>query len=135
VIEATDVMADGRVYLTTSSGISAVALRHAKKIIIEVNRHHSHRLAEMHDVMILPRPPHRSPIPIHDPLSKIGTPFAKCDPKKIVAIVETDLPDGVAPFAEPDDVSSAIAGHVVRFLAGEVKLGRLPAEFLPLQSG
>ena len=135
VVEATDVTPDGRVYLSTSGGISPSALRHADKIIIEINRHHSHRLAEMHDVLILPRPPYRSPIPIHDPLTKIGTPFAKCDPKKIVAVVETNLEDGVAPFDEPDKVSSAIAGHVVKFLADEIAAGRIPKEFLPLQSG
>jgi len=80
VVEAVDVTPDGRVYLSTSSGISPSALRHADRVIIELNRHHSVRLAEMHDVAILPTPPHRSPISIHHPLSKIGTPFAAVDP-------------------------------------------------------
>ncbi len=135
VIEAVDVTADGRVYLSTSSGISPSLLRHAEKVVIEINHHHSKRLAEMHDVMILPPPPQRSPIPLHHPLSKIGTPYAAVDPKKIVGIVETDEEDGVIPMTEPDDVSRQIAGHVVDFLLGELAAGRIPQEFLPMQSG
>ena len=68
VIEAVDVSFDGRVYLSTSGGVSPSALRHADKVIIELNRFHSTRLSEMHDVRVLPRPPHRSPIPIHHPM-------------------------------------------------------------------
>ena len=89
----------------------------------------------MHDIAILPRPPHRSPIAIYHPLSKMGTPFASVDPKKIVGIVETDAPDGVAGFDAPDDVSEKIAGHVIKFLVDELHAGRIPPEFLPLQSG
>lgn len=135
VIEAVDVTFDGRVYLSTSGGISPSALRHADKVFIELNRFHSTRLSEMHDVKVLPRPPHRSPIAIHHPLSKIGTPYATVDPKKIVGIIENDMPDGVAPFTPPDDVSNAIAGHVVKFISAEMAAGRIPPEFLPIQSG
>lgn len=135
VVEAIDVTADGRVYLSTSVGASPSFLRHAEKVIIEVNRHASPRLWEMHDIAILPRPPYRDPIPIFHPLSKMGTPFATVDPKKIVGIVETDEPDGVSGFDAPDAVSERIAEHVVRFLLDEMKAGRIPAEFLPLQAG
>jgi len=135
VIEAVDVTADGRVYLSSSGGISPTCLHHADRVIIELNRHHHARLAEMHDVSMLPTPPHRSPIPIHHPLSKIGTPFATVDPHKIVGVVETDEADGVSGFPAPDEVSNRIADHVVRFLVGEMQAGRLPEAFLPLQSG
>ena len=135
VVEAVDVTFDGRVYLSTSGGVSPTYLRHADKVIIEVNRHHTTRLAEMHDVARMPKPPFRSPIPVLHPLSKMGVPFASVDPKKIVGIIETDEPDGVAPFTEPDEVSEKIAGHVIRFLVDEMKAGRIPDEFLPLQSG
>jgi acyl-CoA hydrolase len=70
VVEAIDVTRDGRVYLSTSVGASPSFLRHAKKIIIELNRHPSKRLWEMHDIAILPPPPSRDPIPIHHPLSR-----------------------------------------------------------------
>ncbi|MBI1335842.1 MAG: succinate CoA transferase [Phycisphaera sp.] len=135
VIEAVDITDDGRVYLSTSSGIAPSVLRHADKVIIEVNRHHSRRLAEMHDVLILPPPPHRHPIAIQHALSKIGTPYASVDPSRVVGIVETDEPDGVSAFDAPDEVSNRIAQHVVKFLLDEIRAGRLPTTFLPLQSG
>lgn len=135
VIEAVDITPDGKVCLSTSGGASATYLRHAKKVFIELNRHHSPGLAEMHDVFVLPNPPHRGPIPILSPLTKIGRPYAQVDPQKIVGIIETDLPDGVAGFDEPDEASSRIAGHVVRFLLDELHAGRIPPEFLPMQSG
>ncbi len=135
VVEAIDVTRDGRVYLSTSVGASPTYLRHADKVIIELNAHHSKRLWEMHDISILPTPPHRSPIPIHHPLSRFGTPFAVVDPEKIIGIVETNQEDGVAGFDEPDEVSQKIAGHVVRFLMDEMRAGRIPPDFLPLQAG
>ena len=135
VIEAVDVVKDGRVYLSSSIGVSPSLLKHADKVIIEINRHHSQRVNEMHDIRILPPPPHRSHIPIDTPLGKLGTPFAYVDPKKIVGIVETDESDGVAEFNVPDLVSRQIAGHVIKFLVDEMRRGRIPPEFLPLQSG
>ncbi|MEM6332844.1 MAG: succinate CoA transferase [Planctomycetota bacterium] len=135
VVEAVDITADGRVYLSTSGGISASALHHADRVIVELNRRHAVRLNEMHDNFLLPRPPLREPIPIHHPLSKIGTPFATVDPAKIVAVVETDESDGVAPFRAPDTQSETIAKHIVNFLADEMRAGRVPDEFLPVQSG
>jgi len=135
VVEAVDLRPDGRVYLSTSVGISPTVLRHAKKVIVEVNRAHAPRLAEMHDIFQLPRPPLRGPIPIQSSLSKIGTPFVPVDPKKIVGVVLTDEPDGVPPAREPDDVSRGIAAHIVRFLLDEMAAGRIPPEFLPLQAG
>ncbi|MEX0777565.1 MAG: succinate CoA transferase [Phycisphaeraceae bacterium] len=135
VVEAIDVTRDGRVYLSTSVGASPSYLRHAEKIIIEINAHHSPRLWEMHDIAILPKPPHRNPIPIPHPLAKMGTPFATVDPARIVGIIRTDEADGVAPFDEPDHTSQRIADHVVRFLINELHAGRIPPDFLPLQSG
>ncbi|MEM1165898.1 MAG: succinate CoA transferase [Planctomycetota bacterium] len=135
VVEAVDVTTDGRVFLSTSSGASPSMLRHASKVIVEVNRQHSKRLAEMHDVVVLPVPPHRSPIPVAHALSKIGTPFVPIDPNKILGVVETEAPDGVPPAREPDDLSRSIAGHIVDFLLAELRAGRIPPDFLPLQAG
>lgn len=135
VVEAVDVVKDGRVYLSASVGATPSFLRHADKVIIEVNAHHSQRLCEMHDIRILELPPYRSHIPIEYPLQKIGTPFAAVDPAKIVGIVETNEPDGLASFDAPDECSRRIADHVVGFIVNEMRAGRIPPEFLPLQSG
>lgn len=135
VVEATDVTADGRVYLSTSVGVSPSILRHAKRIVIEINRRHSRRISEMHDIAIMPPPPHRNPIGINSPLAKIGVPFVAVDPEKILGIVETNEPDGIAGFAEPDAINERIAEHVVEFLLAEKRAHRIPPEFLPLQAG
>ncbi len=135
VVEATEITSDGRVYLTTSVGASPTFLRCAEKVVIEINRHHSVRLREMADIVMLPPPPHRTPIPIHEPTTKIGWPYALVDPQKVIGIVETDEPDQMDPFVPPDGTSQRIAKHVVRFLLDEMQAGRIPAEFLPLQSG
>jgi acetyl-CoA hydrolase len=89
----------------------------------------------MHDMLCLPRPPQRRPIAVHHPLDKIGTPYASVDPKKIIGVVENTQSDGVSPFVPPDDVSERIATHVVDFLLAELRAGRIPPEFLPLQAG
>jgi acetyl-CoA hydrolase len=135
VIEATEITPDGRVFLTTSIGASPTYLKCADRVIIEINGHHSMRLREMADIMIVPPPPHRNPIQIHDPISKIGWPYAQVDPKKIVGVVENDEPDHVPPFSPPSRVSLKIAEHLIRFLADERSAGRIPREFLPLQAG
>ncbi len=135
VVEAVDVYADGRIFLSTSVGASPSFLKHAKKIIVEVNRYHHPRVMEMHDIKILPAPPVRSPIPINHPLEKIGTPFMQVDPSKIVGVIETNESDGVAPFDEADEVSRKIANHIINFILEEKMHGRIPKEFLPLQSG
>ncbi|MDW7740208.1 MAG: succinate CoA transferase [Bacillota bacterium] len=135
VIEAAEITADGRIYLSTSIGASPTFLRCAEKVIIELNRYHSVRLSEMADITIMPPPPNRSPIPIYDPLNKIGLPYATVDPKKIVAVIDNNEPDGMKPLVEPDEISRKIAHQVVDFLLDEQRAGRIPSEFLPLQAG
>ncbi len=136
VVEVTEVTRDGRVYLSSSIGASPSYLHHADKIIIELNQHHSKRLWEMHDVVILPPAPGRHPIAISHPMSKIGVPFVTVDTDKIVGIVETDEADGIGEFSAADEVSDRIAEHVTEFLLREMRApGRIPPEFLPLQAG
>ncbi|TVQ81523.1 MAG: succinate CoA transferase [Phycisphaeraceae bacterium] len=135
VVEAVEVTDDGRVYLTTSVGITPSLLKHADRVVIEVNRWASRRLPEMHDIALLRRPPRRDPIGIHHPLARIGTPYATVDPSKIVGIVETNEPDLVSPFAEPNEVCRRIGRHVAEFLVRELRAGRIPPEFLPMQAG
>ncbi len=135
VIEAAEITSDGRIYLSSSIGASPTFMHCAENVIIELNRYHSVRLSEMADIKIMPPPPHRSPIPIYEPLNKIGFPYAVVDPKKIVAVVENDEPDGISPFDSPDEISRRIAHQVVDFLLNELRAGRIPKEFLPLQAG
>jgi succinate CoA transferase len=135
VVEATEITRDGRVYLTSSIGASPTYLKYADHIIIELNRYHSPRLREMADILIMPPPPHRFPLPLHDPLTKLGYPYAVVDPQKVIAVIENDESDMVPEFAEGDERSERIAENVVRFLLDEMLAGRIPADFLPLQAG
>lgn len=135
VIEATEVTRDGRVYLTTSIGASPAYLNYADYVLIEINDFHSKRLREMADIMILPPPPLRVPVPLHEPLTKIGYPYALVDPRRIIGVVYNHEPDRVAKFSPPDARSRKIAEHVVQFLLAELRANRIPKEFLPLQAG
>lgn len=135
VIEATEVTRDGRVYLTTSIGASPTFLQSAEKVIVEINRYHSPRVSEMSDIAIVAPPPRREPIPIHDAMARIGFPYASVDPRKIVGIVEHEAPDDTGAFDPPAPAHEKIAGFVVDFLLDEMRAGRIPEEFLPLQSG
>ena len=135
VVEATEVTPDGRVYLTTSVGATPSYLKYADYVVIEINQFHSKRLREMADILILPPPPHRVPVPLHDPLTKVGMPYAVVDPRRIMGIIENDEPDRIQPFTPGDWRSRKIADHVLNFLLGEMWAKRIPKEFLPLQSG
>ena len=135
VVEATEITRDGRVYLTTSIGASPTYLKYADKVIIELNRSQSPRLREMADILVMPLPPNRNPIPVFDTLTRIGWPYAWVDPEKVIGIVETDEQDHVAAFMPSNKTSERIAQHVVGFLLDEMRQGRIPDSFLPLQAG
>lgn len=135
VVEASEITADGRVFLTTSIGASPTFLRCADKVIIEINRHQSPRLREMADISVMPPPPRRYPIMIYDPLCRIGWPYAIVDPAKVVGIVETCEPDAISGFSPPDEVSEKIANHVIDFLINEMRSGKIPKSIYPLQAG
>lgn len=135
VIEATEITPDGRVYLTSSIGASPTFLKSAEKVIIEINRHHSIRTREMADIITVPPPPNRNPIPIHDPLCRVGYPYAVVDPNKVIGIVETNEPDHVRPFTKPGDHCDKIAAHVLEFILKEQERGIIPKDLLPLQAG
>jgi len=135
IVEAADVSVDGKVLLTTSVGASPTFLSKAKKILIEVNRYHPKELLGFHDIYELRNPPHRRPIPLVNPEDRIGTQRVWVDPKKIVGIVESNRPDEVKNFTQINDATYKIGQHVAAFLAAEVKCGRIPRSFLPIQSG
>jgi acyl-CoA hydrolase len=135
VVEASEVTADGRVFLTSSVGASPTFLQVADKVLIELNRFHPRRASEMADILVPRRPPYRPALDLGHPLQRIGQSYARVDPGKVVGVVETCQPDELGGFDPPDPASRAIAGHVVRFLLEERAAGRIPPEFLPLQSG
>jgi len=136
VIEVTAITEDGRLVPSSSVGNNKTWLDQADKVILEVNRWQPAALEGMHDVYYgTALPPNRKPIPLLHPDDRIGEPYLRCDPDKIIAIVETDAPDRNSPFTPPDADSKQIAAHLLDFYAHEVRRGRLTPQLLPLQSG
>ncbi|MBO5054495.1 MAG: succinate CoA transferase [Muribaculaceae bacterium] len=135
IIEAADINEKGEVILGTGIGNIPTYAKLAKKIFIELNDRLPSSIYGMHDIILLQDPPYRREIPIYAANDRIGSPVLKIDPNKVVGIVRTSSLDGVKPFSAVDEVSQQIGSNVVRFLISEYRSGRLPAEFLPLQSG
>ena len=136
VVEAVAILPDGRLVPSTSVGNNKTWLDQADMIIIEVNELQSAGLEGMHDVYYGTQlPPHRKPIPLVQAGDRIGEPYLRCDPSKVIAVVMTRQSDRNSVFAAPDEVSEQIAGHIIEFMQHEVGKGRLPAHLLPLQSG
>ncbi len=135
VIEAADVTPDGEIVLGSGMGGTPTFCELADIIIVERNSYLPKEIRGFHDIFEVPNPPHRREIPIYKPSDRIGSPVIKVDPKKIAGIVETHYTDGVKGFTPLDETTVKIGENVANFLASEYKLGRIPKEFLPLQSG
>ncbi len=135
VVEACKVTADGEITLSTSVGASPTFCRVADKIIIELNEHHPEALHGCHDIFEQAEIPYRREIPIYTVKDRPGSPVVKVDPSKIVGIVRTNQADECSPFTEFGEMIGKIGENVAEFIAGECKIGRIPKEFLPIQSG
>ena len=136
VVEVTAILEDGRLIPSSSLGNNQAWLNAADKVILEVNTWQPMGFEGMHDVYHgLVNPPNREPIPLVRAAQRIGSPYMKVDPKKVVGVVISDSPDRNSPFKDPDEGSKRIAGNILEFLGWEVKKGRLPENLLPLQSG
>ncbi|EOW3633931.1 acetyl-CoA hydrolase/transferase C-terminal domain-containing protein [Escherichia coli] len=135
VIEASALAPDGRVWLTSGIGNAPTWLLRAKKVIIELNHYHDPRVAELADIVIPGAPPRRNSVSIFHAMDRVGTRYVQIDPKKIVAVVETNLPDAGNMLDKQNPMCQQIADNVVTFLLQEIAHGRIPPEFLPLQSG
>ena len=135
VVEACEVTAGGGIVLSTSVGASNTFLRLADKILIELNSAHPSTLLGMHDIFEPQDPPLRSDIPINRVYDRIGSPICVVDPSKIAGIVYTNLEDEGSPFEEGSPSTNRIGELAAQFLVKEKKTGRIPPQFLPIQSG
>ncbi len=136
VVEVTAILADGLLVPSSSVGNNKTWLDQADRVIIEVNHWQPRELEGFHDVYYgAALPPNRRPIEMTHAMQRIGEPYLRVDPAKVVAVVETNSPDRNSPFTPPDATSEAIAWHVLDFLRHEVATGRMPPELLPIQSG
>lgn len=135
IIEAVDITDDGEITLSGGVGCVDTYSQVCDKIIVELNRAYDSSIRGLHDIYTPATPPHRREIPIYEPSDRIGSPVLKVDPKKIVAVVECYYRYGVKPFTPVDETTAQLGNNVAKFLTDEYMSGRIPAEFLPLQSG
>jgi succinate CoA transferase len=135
VVEAAEITPDGGIVLTSGVGAAPTFCAAAERILIEVNRRQPAALRGMHDIYSPADPPHRREIPIYRPSDRIGLPMLRVDPAKIAGVVESELEDDGMAFEPPSEVTERIGRNVAEFLAAELRAGRIPSAFLPVQSG
>ena len=136
VVEVLGVTADGLLIPSTAVGNNKTWLEIADKVILEVNTKPPAKMEGMHDIYYgTAIPPRRVPISMTHADDRIGQPYLKVDLNKVVAVVETHKGDRDNVFAAPDANSNTIAASIIDFLSHEMKMGRLPKEMLPIQSG
>jgi acetyl-CoA hydrolase len=133
-VEATEVLEDGSIVLGASVGSTPALIQQADKIIIEVNTF-LHSFKGLHDLVKMDSPPNRKPLLINRVNDRIGSFSLPIDHEKVLAVVESTRPDNTTANDPQDDVSKAIAQHILNFFEHEVKHDRLPPSLLPLQSG
>ena len=124
-----------KAYLTSAGGISPTVARLADKVIIELNAFHHPKAGLLHDVFEPLDAPNRQPINICNVTDRIGKQYVEIDAKKIVGVVECNIPDEARGFKGEDPVTTQIGLNVAQFLVNDMKRGIIPPEFLPLQSG
>lgn len=134
IIEATAITEDGAIVPGPAVGGSPEMISVSDKVIIEVNTA-TPSFEGMHDIDMPVNPPFRQPYPHTSCDYRVGVQAIPVDPSKVVAIVESTTRDKVPSNTPSDANSQKIASHLVEFFEHEVKMGRLPDNLLPIQSG
>ncbi len=135
VVEASQITERGEIVPTYGVGVLPTICRLAEIVIVELNVAVPQALRGLHDICEPADPPYRRELPVYRPGDRVGYDCVRIDPRKIACVVLTDRATEVSSFAETDDVTTRIAANVARFLEGEMQAGRIPREFLPVQSG
>ena len=135
IIEAQSISDEGEIILSTGTGNAPTWTQLADKIIVEINDQLPAEIRGMHDIYVPLDPPCRREIPIYHANDRIGTPGLWVDPKKVAGVVYTSKKLGGGSFTPTDETTMKIGANVCGFLVNELKKGRLPKSFLPIQSG
>ncbi|GEN34047.1 acetyl-CoA hydrolase/transferase family protein [Aneurinibacillus danicus] len=135
IVEAVAITEEGYIVPTTSVGNSAIFVEHAREVIIELNLAHPLSLEGVHDIYDVGPQGKRQPIMLTEAEQRIGTQAIQVPLEKIKGIVVTEEPDTASSIVQPDEETATMAAHLIEFLRGEVKAGRLPKTLAPLQSG
>lgn len=125
-----------KAYLTSAGGIAVTIARLARHVILEYNHFHHPDAKLLHDCY---EPGEcgfaRQPIPIIHVGDKVGNNYVEIDPKKIVGVVDCNLPEEARAFKDLTPETQQMGYNVAEFLVADMKAGRIPPQFLPLQSG
>ena len=124
-----------RAYLTSADGIVPTIARLARKVILELNTFHNPDARYLHDEYECLEYPYRQPIPMTGVGDRIGTQYIEIDPKKIVGVVECDIPEEARSFKASTPETDMIGRHVVDFFLSDMRAGRIPPCMFPIQSG
>ncbi len=135
IIEVTEMSPNGDVVLGAGLGMTPTLAKVAKKVILEYSSYYKTSFRGFHDNYVPLDPPHRREIPIYKPSDRIGSTVLHIDPKKIIGVVPSNASEGVKPFTPSDDVTHQIGENVCNFLVQQLRMGLIPKEFLPIQSG
>lgn len=135
VVEVADLLDSGEAVLTTGVGCTPLFCELADQIIVEVNEYHGRRIFGMHDIYDIGNVSSRRPIPINSPKDRIGTTTVKLDVGKILGVIRTNLPDDNPNLSKNSVETDKIGHNVAKFLIDEMRKGRIPSNFLPLQVG
>ena len=135
VVEASRIRPDGSVILSGSAGISAEALTHAKKVILEVNTAIPDYTG-FHDIALPNVYPNVNwPVPLVNIGDRVGLPYVELDKSKVVAVVESNLPDYPVAFKAASQAEIKIAQNVIEFLLYCNKRFNWGDRLPPMQSG
>ena len=138
IVEACQVVENGdnvEIVLTAGVGNVPTFCRLADKVIVELNEAMPASMRGMHDIYEPADPPVRREIPIYSVADRIGSDCVTIPAEKLVAVVKTNRPNEVGGFTPLDETTAKIGANVASFLENEMKEGRIPASFLPIQSG
>ena len=138
IIESCEIIEKGdvvEIVPTAGVGNMPTFCRLADKVIVELNEAMPATMRGLHDLYEPADPPQRREIPVYHVSDRIGTDCITIPASKLAAVVKTNRPNEVGKFTPLDEVTEKIGANVAAFLEAEMKAGRIPSTFLPIQSG
>ncbi len=133
LVEALGFDEEGLLIPSSSIGMTHHIMEGARGIIVEVNTAQPEGLRALHDVYIPEAPPRTRPIPLVRTNQRIGKKGLPLDHNRILAIVETSLPEEPGALPRDHALAGDMAGHLLNFL--ELEFQGRKEELPPLQTG
>jgi len=107
----------------------------ANQLIVEVNRAQPTSVRQLHDIYSPSLPSNRDPIPLENPIGRIGDERVCFNSNKLTAVVETDYRDSTYDFRNPTETDRVIAANLGSFLSDETEQNPAIAQSVRIQFG